>query len=188
MKTTIITTLLCILTFTKMTAQKLLDKSYSAKGMEYVALHNFSGDVSVKKYKGQEIKITVELHSGSLSEDVKVKYKQTNNAVIVYLETPCTRQEDLIEFRPDVRFLTWNEEDGCHWSSEEDDFPELIMTAWLPDGIGAYASTVTDGDVTVQDVTSEVWALNVNGNVNVIGAKAIVEGSTVNGKLSMNLP
>ncbi|GAB5408461.1 MAG: hypothetical protein BalsKO_08260 [Balneolaceae bacterium] len=180
-----------LLTVTSVTAQDYTKKFITALGSNQytsdteVVIKNINGDVFVTGYDGDEIIIegSKELWKkrGNISEEEAEEYELKTRfyegKLFIYVDSPNAH----IEFRKGRL--------DYHWHLDEDDRKRINshfdLNIKVPKNLALHASTVNNGEVSVEKMSNDVRANNVNGSVLVKDARGYTSANTVNGDIEV---
>lgn len=79
---------------------------------------------------------------------------------------------------------------GYHWDCPDSDCDQeydyrMNFTVKVPNSIHLLATTINNGDITVENVTGRVDAYNINGSIRLAGLKREAVASTINGDVDI---
>jgi DUF4097 and DUF4098 domain-containing protein YvlB len=167
-------------------AQVIFKKSFAVSQVKHVVISNISGPISVTKSNSKEISIKVTKNGKDLDPNVSLDLIEKDNAVIVYLRTPCTKPKSEINYSVDGSNIFGNWESNCNWNStSQDAFSLLEFEVSIPENVDIYAQTILNGDIEIKGATGDVYAQNVNGAIHLEGIMSLIKASTVNGDIDI---
>lgn len=160
---------------------------------------NINGSVDVTGYDGNKIVVEVEKHIKAKSEARLEKGKSElslgvidlSDTVILYINGLCNRFSKAAKNnwngkRSGGWGYDWN---GCQeekgWRKDEGYDYKFNFTIKVPKGIHVNVSTVNEGDVTIENVTSSLVANNVNGSVRLKNIAGATSAYTINGDVEL---
>lgn len=148
---------------------------------------NIEGDVEVEAYDGNTIEIeiqkeirargTADLKQGM--DEVTVDFSEGDGYLRARLVTPYNRYRE----KDDPLACGWSWEN--HGNRVDYRF-RLDFKVKVPRGISVKISTVNDSDLFIKGVQGEIYANNVNGDVELTDIGANTKANTVNGKIEVN--
>lgn len=147
---------------------------------------NIEGDVEVEAYDGKTIEVEVEkrIRAKRASdvaegmEDVDVDFTQGEGFVRARLSTP----QNTFSEKDDSLACGWN------WNRNSDRVYyryRLDFKVKVPRGISVKISTVNNSDLYIDGVKGQVYANNVNGNVELTNIANDTKAHTVNGRIKV---
>jgi len=167
-------------------AQDLLDISVPKEKIEHFIVSNFSGSIQIEQNRTAQIKVKAVLRKGTLDPNVKLQYVTKDDFLKVYFKTPCSKDKSQITFDPQEPMHMDQWSNDCKWEAEtENIFVPVDFTIEVPEGVHVYASTIMDGDINVEHITSSIWTNNVNGDIVCQGVDRVTQAKTVNGNIEI---
>ena len=183
-----------ILSLANANAQRYTDKivkelQFEKQGSNTLILANINGSMNVQGYEGSKILIEVEriiraktterLEQGK--KELQLLHIDRADSLIVYAANGCNRFSHQRKSGKG-----WN----YHWdcNSGDCDTPydyTVNFSVKVPYGINIEVSTVNDGDITIENVSGEVKANNINGGIKLIALKGATHASTINGDVNL---
>ncbi len=147
---------------------------------------NIEGDVEVEAYDGKTIEVEVEKsirakRASDVAEgmkDVNVDFTQGEGFVRARLATP----QNTFREKDDSLACGWN------WNRNSDRVYyryRLDFKVKVPRGISVKISTVNNSDLYIDGVKGQVYANNVNGNVELTDIANDTKAHTVNGRIKV---
>lgn len=167
-------------------AQTTTEKNYDSSIVKHLMVSNFVGDITVKESKDNRIQVKV-LETRSKKE-FSVEYLQKDDYTIVFLRTPCTKANEVINFDQSNPFgsLGQNNNENCEMNMDPfNDFPKLTIDIYVPKNVTIYLSTI-QGEIEATNLESEIYVNNVNGNINLKDVYHVHEAKTVNGDIDIS--
>jgi len=142
-------------------------------------VYNFSGFIKVEGYSGNKVILdmdkTISADSDSDLEKGKKEfalgYDQSGDSITVYISEP-------FDTRPRRNRYSFNEDDPGYEFN-------VNFTVRVPSGMNLHISTITEGDIEVQNVGGELHVNNVNAGISILNARAKTRAHTVNGDVSV---
>jgi hypothetical protein len=145
------------------------------------SVYNISGFIKVQGYEGT--KVLVEIDKTISADDAqwleigkkefKLGLEQTGDSITAYIAEPYDSRPHYNRYQRDngreVRY----------------DY-RLDFTVKVPYGVSLNISTVNDGDISVKDVSGDLYVNNVNGAISVVNAKGTTYAHTVNGDVVLS--
>lgn len=161
---------------------------------------NVNGSIKVMGYEGSKILVEVDKTIKAKTEARLEKGKQNLSLGVIDLaDTIILYADGLCNAFTRNRKNNWNGKHSAGWgydwngcnnskSWREDDGYDhrLNFTIKVPSGINVIVSTVNDGDILVENVSSTIVANNVNGSLrlkNIVGA---TYANTINGDVDLD--
>ncbi len=179
-------TVLVVFAFFQTQAQDLLDITLPKENIEHFIVSNFSGSIEIVKSRTAQIKLKAGPREGKLDPNVKLVYVNKDDFLMVYFKTPCSKDKNEITFDPQqpLNMDQWTKD--CKWKTESDDiFVPVDFKIQIPAGIHVYASTIMEGDIHVENLTTNIWTNNVNGDIVCQGVDRLIQAKTVNGNVTI---
>lgn len=145
----------------------------------FIRVHNLNGDVRVERAE-----------SGTSVEVVAERRVRRGDPKVVKFEVRTRRDGDVVVcalFGDDMRCTDDGTRGSYHsnnWS--HDNQIDVVMRVRVPDGVKAFARS-TNGNVSVDGLSSEVDAATTNGDVFVRTTGGMVNASTTNGSVNATL-
>lgn len=147
---------------------------------------NIEGDVEVEAYDGKTIEVEVEkrIRAKRASdvaegmEDVNVDFVQSEGFVRARLSTP----QNTFREKDDSLSCGWN------WNQKSDRVYyryRLDFKVKVPRGISVKISTVNNSDLYINGVKGQIYANNVNGDVELTDIANDTKAHTVNGRIKV---
>ncbi len=166
--------------------QQIFNENFQVAGLKHMVISSFSGSVAVVARSQPEISVIGTQTRGKITEDVSVAYKRDGDYLLIYLRTPCTKEAESIAFDPEQPEGMHHWKNNCSWHDGHDDqLPVIDITVAMPKELNLFASTITEGNVTVQGIGGVVWAANVNGALDLQQVGQISKAKTVNGDINI---
>lgn len=148
---------------------------------------NIEGDVKVEAYDGNTIEVEVikkitaknEADIKKGMEDVTVEFAEGDGFVRARLATPYNRYRE----KDDPLECGWD------WQQNRERVGyryRLDFKVKVPRQISVKISTVNDSDLSVKGVKGQVYASNVNGDVDLVDLANDTKASTVNGTIEVS--
>ncbi len=142
-------------------------------------IYNISGFIKVEGYSGNKVILDMDETISGDNKDIvdagrkefKLGFEQKSDSIIAYIAEPY-------DTRPH-RNRHYNSDRDVEYDSNVD------FTVKVPYGTNLNISTVTDGQITVNNVTGNLHINNVNGAISVTNAKGVTFAHTVNGDVSV---
>lgn len=145
-------------------------------------IRNVWGYLEVEGYSGNTIRLEIEktLHAKDEEnlkkaiEEVNLEIVELENGYFIYIQTPNT------EF--DLENMS-----VCHNGCGEQKYKYVYnFKVKVPESIQIHASTVMDGDVSVENIKGLLYARDVNGSVYLENVSHVREAKTVNGDVTID--
>ncbi len=147
----------------------------AAAGRGTLAVYNISGAVTVQGYAGNQVLVeaTKTIRADNASDlatgqrEAQLGFAQPGDSVVVYLAAPF-----------DSRPTRHNAEHGrlpYHYAFD--------LVVKVPYQLHLHVSTVSEGEVRVQDVTGPLEVGNVNGAITLTNVRGTTQAHTVNGNV-----
>jgi len=174
--------------------------SFEKKGNNALLIFNVNGFVKVIGYEGDKIQVEVErvIHAKTEARlekgktDVQFGVIDLADTLIVYVKGSCNefgrnKNKGRGKKRPEGWGYQWNNcgHNGRNDCPEGYDY-EMNFTINVPVTLNLYASTVNDGDVTIENIAGNVLANNVNGNIRLKSISGPSTASTINGDVDLD--
>jgi DUF4097 and DUF4098 domain-containing protein YvlB len=159
---------------------------------------NVNGSIEVKGYKGDKILVEAEKSiraktDGGLDEAKKklaFAYIDLADTIILYVDGLCYsfgRQKEKGRTSYSGWGYNWdNCRDGDGWVKNESVDYSMNFVVQVPEGTNVVASTINNGNVTVQDVKGAVVANNINGSIKLDHLFNRTVAHTINGDLDLS--
>lgn len=146
-----------------------------------IRIYNIIGEVSIEGYDGTEIRIEAlksgdnkgDIRSIRLLDDLNLVMENDGQTILIYLDAPFIK----VEKRADKISYNLN-------SNKSNLSFRFDIKIKVPNGTATYASTITDGDVSIINLSApSIEASNVNGNVFLTNIDGMTKACTVNGNI-----
>lgn len=138
-------------------------------------IRGVSGDIRAERATGSEIRVDARKHGRrSDPSEVEIVVVPHDGGVTICAVYPSRSDDRPNECRPG----------GGRNQSERNDV-SVTWTLRVPDGVRLDAHTV-NGDITVNDISSDVGASTVNGDID-LSTGGTAEASTVNGSIQVSM-
>ena len=167
-------------------SQEIFDETFSKASVEHVLISNFSGPITVTKNNSNIINVKASLENGIQLENVDIDFKITNNYLMVYLKTPCTKPKESLQFdhQNPNQFNNWKS--NCQWMEGDDrKIPTYRFQVSIPDDTYIYTSTIMDGDIEIVGISKEIWASNIDGSISLESVVNVASAKTINGDIDV---
>ena len=161
-----------------------INKSYSVDDPNKLLLmvNNVYGSIDVEPSTTGKVELALEIKVRANSQklldqakkDLKLGEYFGQDSIIFYTKAPFIRDCD---GPPPFKGGWWNDQPDYDFSYE--------YTLKVPANSNIYLKTVNDGEIGIKNMSGEISAKNVNGGLNIIGAKKLVQANTVNGDIDI---
>jgi hypothetical protein len=184
---------------TCVTAQSFSEKinkelSFEKKGNNALMVFNLNGHIKVVGYAGDKILVEVEKVVRAKSDARLEKGKASlqlgvidlSDTLILYIKGVCSdfdKHKNSGAGHAGNWGYSWG--DCRHNDCREEYDYEMNFTVKVPATLNVYASTVNDGDVTVENVAGNVSANNINGSILLKSISGPTYASTINGGVDL---
>lgn len=153
-----------------------------------VYINNLHGSITVESYKGKTLIVEAtktitakneqELEKGK--NQIKLSVYEYDKGLFIYLDHPCA------DFDAKKLELCYNCDDHRNFWNKDYEFNMDIIVK-LPEGVDFVdVSTVTNGEIYIQNLDCNLDVSNVNGSLEVKNHSGNIEASTVNGDVIVN--
>ncbi|MBV6645927.1 MAG: hypothetical protein KI790_10780 [Cyclobacteriaceae bacterium] len=186
----ILTIILTLLTVISTEASELKDERVIRKTMDvenpenfYLEIRNIQGDVIVKPSAGTTLELEVVITiTAEKEEDLQRGIKEMSLLEVV--------KKTKAFYSVDAPFIThhWDGEKLRGFSSNSSNAGYIYkydFVVKVPSEINLKAGTVDNGHITISDITGDIEAANVNGNIRIQGAQEVINANTINGKVDI---
>ncbi len=151
-----------------------------------IQVMNINGKVDVKGYDGIAVEMqaekTIEARRNgdaeTLDKEWKLTFRQEGNTVLIYADAPGVEVKQNSDGN-------WNYSMNDNRKDRDYGQVKFDIELRVPDQAVIKASTVNGGNVTMQDLRSDVRANNVNGHVTLTNISGNVSAATVNGDVEV---
>ncbi|HEY8936987.1 MAG TPA: hypothetical protein VIM65_17290, partial [Cyclobacteriaceae bacterium] len=154
-----------------------------------VIVANVNGSIHIVGYDGDNVLLEVEKTINAKTSERLERGKQQiqlgviDNAdtLIFYVKGGCNT------FSKNAKYGKWGygwnncNSDGCH---EEYDY-KLNFTLKIPSRVHLAASTINDGDISIENVKGKIDANNINGHIRLSDLTQAAVASTINGNVDV---
>lgn len=171
-------------------AQKTILKEYPGNKFEDLIISSFNGNILINNSLNDQLEIKIISKPKTFPKGFSVEVLESDGFLALFLRTPCTISNELIEFdrnNPFYSFTNQNHETiDCKMDMDPfRDFPELQIEIFLPASVKLYASLI-NGKINIQDSESEIMASNVMGDILMKNVSQVREAKTVNGNINIH--
>jgi hypothetical protein len=205
MKARMITVSLLILLSLRMEAQSFSEKiskelSFEKKGNNAVMIFNINGNVRITGYAGDKVIVEVEkvIHGKTQDRmekgksDIQLGIIDRADTLILFVEGTCSKfGKGLNGGKNQSRKKEWSYQwnNNCNGNGrsncqEKYDY-EMNFTIKVPTVMNVLASTINDGDVSIEGVSGIVSANNINGSIQLKNISGSTNASTINGSVDL---
>jgi hypothetical protein len=146
-----------------------------------LSVDNIQGFVHIEAYAGDKVELTAEKKITAQNqpdvtkgmEEVQVKLNQSGDSIYVFVEAPF-----VIRKKKPGRQLIINLEDSRYNY-------EVNLTLRVPANVNLVVSSVSNGDIKVENITGNINARHVNGPITLTGVAGNAQATTVNGRIDV---
>lgn len=180
----------------KITREIQFEKKSTANA---VMVFNINGDIKVIGYDGDKILVEVEkvvraktserLEKGKAALQLGIVDRA--DSIMLYVEGACHTFGKQNRWRNGSRRNGWgyNWDDCCGRGKDCNNLPydyEMNFVVKVPMNVNVAASTINNGDVTLENVKGSVLADNVNGSIRLTQIAGPTYASTINGDVDLD--
>lgn len=161
-----------------------------------IIIDNINGSIKVAGYDGDKIVLEVNktiwgktesrLETGKKDLDIGVIDRA--DTVIIYVKDGCNTYGKQRKYNGRDKWAkngwgyNWDHQNnGCHLPYDY----KTDFTLKVPAGVNVVASTINDGDITIENVKGVVDASNINGSIRLTNMTREVDASTINGDVDV---
>lgn len=142
-------------------------------------IYNLNGDITIKSYNGNKIKVTSR-------NTIRANDQQTIDKAKSEIKLGVELTKELTLFVEEPYDTRPNKQNGKNfsWENKKYDFV-LSYDIELPSNTKLNLNTV-NGDITVENVNGDIKTCNVNGDITLTEVSKVFNATTVNGDVNIN--
>lgn len=180
----------------KITKEVAFEKKNNANA---VMIFNINGDVKITGYQGDKILVEVEKNIRAKTDarlergkaEVQLGVFDRADTIMLFVQGAChvfgKQNRKNHGGRRNGWGYDWDNCNGRGNDCERLDYDyELNFTVKVPMDINVMASTVNNGEVTLENVRGSVYAENVNGSIRLTNIAGATYASTINGDVDLD--
>ncbi len=180
MKTTLF---ILLLIFTSVAFSQEVSKTFDATSIKYLLVANIQGDIQVTGTNSDQITLSAnQTISNKVSgSNPEIGFLQEGDTLAIYIKSDCSHFSMNRRKSDDKRNWGYSNWDNCNkQTSLKVDFDIRVPLETV-----VILSTITDGDIQVENIQTPIWANNINGHVNLTQVNNISEARTINGDVTL---
>ena len=196
------TLMLCLLmvqlTFAQQFSERITKElTFEKKGADNALMvANMNGHVKITGYEGDKIMLEVNRSISAKTDarlekgksDIKLGIIDRADTLILFVEDGCISFGPKKDRKNDNGWFKngWGYNWDCRDRNCRSDYDhKMDFTIKVPSSIHIMASTINDGDITVENVKGSVDAHNINGSIKLTNLVREAEASTINGDVDI---
>jgi hypothetical protein len=152
-------------------------------------VYNINGSVTVVGYNGDKIQMTAKVHiKGNNRQvqrgksDLQFEVKCFGNKILVYIKAPFAHlSHHHGHFNYEIHRDNWN------WNEDDDYKYAFDILVKMPRSTAVHVSTINKGTVYARNTTGQVFASNINGNLDFAHISGEAYARTINGNIMVNM-
>lgn len=177
---------------TKTMSKEIVFEQPGTSNVLYLA--NINGHVKAEGYEGNKvlleatrtIKAKTDARLEKALEELSIGIIDRVDTILVYIKSPCNRFGNKSP-RYQKRKTGW----GYNWDDYKDDCREQYDYTFdfalkIPKNLNVYLSTVNDGDISIKGLDAKLAAHNINGSIDLQNVTNEVYAYTINGDVTID--